>query len=140
MDEPRSHLPLTERPTEPAGPGPGPDDATIEAVIRDFYDRAGRDPDLGPIFASQVADWPAHFARMHDFWSSALRRTGRYAGQPVNAHRGLPTLSTPLFDRWMAIFTQTVRDHCDDSDATAWIDLASRMSEIMQKMLGLKPR
>jgi hemoglobin len=140
MDEPRSPLPLTERPAPSASPKAGPDDATIDAVIRDFYARAARDPDLGPIFEAHVSDWPAHFARMHDFWSSALRRTGRYAGQPVNAHRGLPNLSPPLFDRWMAIFAQTVRDHCDGSDATAWIDLADRMSDIMQKMLGLKPR
>jgi len=74
----------------------GIDDAMIDRLVRAFYARARLDPLLGPIFARNVGDWEAHFARMRDFWSSVALMSGRYHGQPMSAHLPLP-IDTPHF-------------------------------------------
>src|SRR5690349_5856166 len=43
----------------------------IRAVVDEFYRRARRDDQLGPIFAAHIDDWDQHLARMADFWSAS---------------------------------------------------------------------
>ena len=38
----------------------------------------------------------AHLARMTDFWSAALLRTGRYSGRPVERHRSIEGSATDI--------------------------------------------
>src|SRR5207245_785085 len=59
----------------------------IRSVVVEFYRRARQDAQLGPIFDGHITDWPEHLDRLTDFWSSAMRRTGRYTGNPVDGHR-----------------------------------------------------
>src|SRR5690349_11000131 len=83
----RYGLPLSERPALPDADAEGITEEIIRDVVLEFYRRARRDGRLGPVFESHVHDWDAHLARMRDFWSAALLRTGRYSGRPVEAHR-----------------------------------------------------
>ena len=48
-----------------------------------------RDERLGPVFEAHVHEWDVHLARMTDFWSAALLRSGRYSGRPVERHRAI---------------------------------------------------
>ena len=84
----------------------------IRAVVVEFYRRARRDDRLGPVFEAHVDEWDGHLARMTDFWSAALLRTGRYSGRPVEQHRAIAGLSDGHFDRWVELFEATVRDLC----------------------------
>ena len=65
------------------------DEALIRAVVHAFYDDVRRDPLLGPVFDARIApeEWPHHLAKLCDFWSATLLRTGRYAGRPLPPHR-----------------------------------------------------
>jgi hemoglobin len=83
----------------------------IERVIRTFYERARRDALIGPIFESKIHDWEGHIAQLCAFWSSVALLSGRYHGQPMVAHLPLP-IDTPEFDRWLALFAETVSDVC----------------------------
>ena len=87
------------------------DDRLIEKVIRAFYDRARADPLIGPVFNSRIKDWEPHLARISDFWSAVMLRTGRYQGQPMRLHLPLPIDSTH-FDRWLELFELTARELC----------------------------
>jgi len=80
----------------------------IAELVRRFYARVRRDAQLGPIFNARVHDWPAHEAKLCDFWSSALRGTRRFRGTPMPVHAGLPGLSAELFGHWLDLFNQTV--------------------------------
>ena len=80
----------------------------IAELVRRFYARVRRDAQLGPIFNARVHDWPAHEAKLCDFWSSALRGTRRFRGTPMPVHAGLPGLSAELFGHWLELFNQTV--------------------------------
>ncbi|HMB04520.1 MAG TPA: group III truncated hemoglobin [Isosphaeraceae bacterium] len=109
----------------------------IRAVVVEFYRRVRRDVRLGPVFEAHVGAWGAHLARMTDFWSAALLRTGRYSGRPVERHREIDGLSAGHFDRWVELFEDTVRDLCPPREAEAFLVRARRMREGMTKVLGL---
>ena len=93
----------------------------IHAVVVEFYRRARRDEQLGPVFETHVEEWDGHLARMTDFWSAALLRSGRYSGRPVEQHRAIAGLSLGHFDRWIELFEATVHDLCSDREAEAFL-------------------
>lgn len=81
-------------------------EAEIAALVHTFYASVRQDELLGPIFESHVDDWANHLARLVDFWSSILRRTGRFSGAPMPRHAVLPGLSAALFQRWLKLFRE----------------------------------
>jgi len=85
--------------------------ADITRLVHDFYARVRDDEALGPIFDAHIEDWDHHLAKMVDFWSAVLRRTGRYSGTPMPRHAALPGLSADLFERWLALFLETTSEH-----------------------------
>jgi hemoglobin len=133
----RYGLPLAERPTLPDADAEGITEELIRDVVVEFYRRARRDEQLGPVFEAHVDDWDTHLARMTDFWSAALLRTGRYAGRPVERHRLLGGLKAGHFDRWIELFQDTVRDLCPPGQSEAFLIRAQRMRDGMTMVLGL---
>jgi hemoglobin len=109
----------------------GIDEAMIERLVHGFYDRARRDPLLGPVFESKVHDWEAHLARMCAFWSSVALMSGRYHGQPMVAHLPLP-VGTAHFDRWLALFTETAEALCPPAAADHFIERAYRIADSLE--------
>lgn len=101
------HLPLTEPRGENTA-GEGVSEAEIRLLVDSFYQAVRRDDLLGPVFARHVRDWSLHLPKMYDFWSTVVRRTGRYAGRPFEAHRVLPDLTAAHFDRWLTLWEATV--------------------------------
>ena len=79
----------------------------IAQLVHTFYSAVRRDEILGPIFEHHVHSWDSHLAKLVDFWSSLLRRTGRFEGTPMPKHIALPGLSADLFERWLALFYET---------------------------------
>ena len=78
-----------------------------------------------------------HLARMNDFWSAALLRTGRYSGRPVEQHRSIDGLGDGHFGRWVELFEATTSDLCTPRQADAFNIRARRMREGMTKVLRL---
>ena len=108
----------------------GLDDDLIGEVLADFYAKVRSDSLLGPIFGRAIADdqWPHHLAVIHDFWSSMLLGTGRYAGRPMPKHLGLPDLDDTHFARWLQLFRETVERLCPAEVATLFVDRAERIA------------
>ncbi|MHB2264557.1 MULTISPECIES: group III truncated hemoglobin [unclassified Aminobacter] len=102
----------------------------IHAVVHGFYDQIRSDDLLGPIFNNAIADadWPHHLAKMCDFWSSTLLRTGRYDGRPLPPHLAIPELGEQHFRRWLKLFRSTVQRVCPPEVATLFMDRALRVS------------
>lgn len=76
----------------------------IRALVHEFYAAVREDPMLGPIFNHHIHDWDGHLVTLVDFWSSILRRTGRFSGAPMPKHNALPGLTAELFEHWLALF------------------------------------
>lgn len=106
------------------------DERMIEAVVHGFYAEIRADDLLGPVFNGAIAegDWPKHLARMCDFWSATLLRTGRYAGRPLPPHLALPGLGEAHFRRWLALFRATVQRLCPPEVASLFMDRALRIA------------
>ena len=86
------------------------DDAAIHRLVRVFYARVRKDPDLGPIFEAAIGDhWDAHLDRMTDFWSSVMLASGRYSGNPMIKHIRQKAIRPPHFTQWLALFEDTAR-------------------------------
>jgi hemoglobin len=115
----------------------GIDDAMIERLVRAFYARVQADPLIGPVFAARIEDWEAHIVKLCAFWSSVALMTGRYHGQPMQAHLGLP-VAAEHFDRWIAIFEATANELCPPAAATHFIDRARRIADSFE--LGMAGR
>jgi len=78
----------------------------IAALVARFYGKAWRDPMIGPLFESAVADWDEHLAKLCDFWSSVMLTSGRYKGNPMAAHLRHP-IEPEFFDRWLGLWHET---------------------------------
>lgn len=109
----------------------GIDEALIDRVVRAFYDRVRRDPLIGPVFDARIKDWEPHLRQMCAFWSSVALMTGRYHGQPMQKHMPLP-VDGRHFDRWLALFEETVGDLCSPKAADHFIERARRIAESLE--------
>ncbi|WP_406695019.1 group III truncated hemoglobin [Singulisphaera sp. Ch08] len=130
-------LSLTEAVGIPHPDAAGITEGRIHDVVVEFYLRARRDGQLGPVFEAHIHDWENHLGRMIDFWSAALLRTGRYSGRPVERHRLIDELREGHFDRWIALFEATVHDLCPPEEAEAFLVRAQRMRDGLTKSLRL---
>lgn len=127
--------------TDATTPYPRIDDASLAALIVEFYAAARLDPLLGPVFAAMVgegdAQWADHLRRVHDFWSSVTMGTGRYGGRPMQVHAGIPGLEAAHFQRWLALFAQTA-DGLFVPPAAAFLrDKAERMAQALQQGIAM---
>ena len=115
----------------------------IRRLLGLFYGRVRRDPQLGPVFARAVgttdADWAPHLARLEDFWSSVMLRSGRYHGDPFSAHLRLPDLEPAMFDRWLALFGEACAEVFEPDLADAFRERAERIARSLRMGLFERP-
>lgn len=109
----------------------GIDEPMIERLVRKFYERIQAEPVLGPIFASKITDWEHHIQKLCAFWSSVALMTGRYHGQPMRMHIGLP-VDRSHFDRWLALFEKTATEICPPAAAAHFVERARRIADSLE--------
>lgn len=99
----------------------------ITEVVHRFYDRIRRDALLGPIFEERVDDWPAHLAKLVDFWCSVALMTGTFKGAPMPAHVTLP-VGWAHFEHWLTLFHETTATVCTPAGAAHLDERARRIA------------
>lgn len=120
---------MTDNPLlRPGAAHPDLREPMIGLLVGTFYERARRDEVIGPVFEAAVEDWDDHIAKITDFWSSVMLRTGRYNGRPMRPHLILP-LEGRHFDRWLDLFEATARELCPPGIAEAFIVRARRIAD-----------
>ncbi len=120
------------------------DDAVTEDLIRAmvyvFYSRIRGDEVLGPIFSRVIGEnWGPHLAKMCDFWSSVMRMTGRYHGNPLAAHIRLKILLPEHFQRWLQLFRQTADEVCGAEVAALFVTRAENIARSLQLGMFYRP-
>src|SRR5215813_11135866 len=106
-------------------------EAMIERLVRAFYDKVRADAVLGPIFEARIRDWDPHLRQMYAFWSSVALMTGRYHGTPMVKHMPLP-VDAAHFDRWLALFEETVRETCPPQAVAHFMERARRIASSLE--------
>ena len=109
----------------------GIDEAMIERLVRTFYQSIRADAVLGPIFNARVTNWDEHIAKLCAFWSSVTLMSGRYHGQPMQAHAGLP-VQRSHFDRWLDLFERTAIETCGPDAAAHFVVRARRIADSLE--------
>ena len=124
------------------GPGTSPGDLDtrdrIAVFVRDFYRQVAMDDRLGPVFAAAHVDWPAHIAKLTDFWAEQIIGEPGYEGNPLRAHRPVherQPFGPGLYERWLDIFTTTVDDHAAGPCAERAKARAVRMARALRLLL-----
>lgn len=91
-----------------------PSEAAIQTMVHRFYGLVWSDPTLGPVFRSRLDHKrQAHLDHMCDFWSSILLGSREFVGNPMEAHRSIPEITSGHFDRWLELFRATVDEVFD---------------------------
>jgi len=135
VDDPEGAVERRARITRDFMEKTGIDDAMIERLVRTFYARVKADPLIGPVFAARIEDWEAHIVKLCAFWSSVALMTGRYHGQPMQAHIELP-IASEHFDRWIAMFEATANELCPPHAASHFIERARRIADSLELGIG----
>jgi Truncated hemoglobins len=110
----------------------------IQVLIDSFYTKVRADDTIGYIF-NDVAkvNWEQHLPRMYDFWESIIFQSGNFRGNPMAVHVQLHQ-RTPLlkehFDRWLALFNQTVDELFEGNNA----ELAKQRALSIATMMRVK--
>ena len=107
--------------------------AEINFLVNTFYARVRKDDLLGPIFNSQVKDWPEHLTRLTDFWETNLLFRRAYKGNPLKAHidadrRADQGITTEHFGRWLQLWFGTIDTHFYGEHAERAKNHARKMS------------
>lgn len=113
--------------------------ASLGALVRRFYARARTDALLGPVFESAIQDWNPHLEQITAFWSTAALGTKTYRGNPLAAHKKHP-LTPPMFDRWLALWTETAAELFEPAAASDLAERADRMAESLRSGLFFDPK
>lgn len=118
-------------------------DETLRRVLWAFYAKATQDELLGPVFIRRIgpfprAGWPIHIQRLEGFWRAVTGGPSAYRGQPGPAHADLG-IGPEHFDRWLALWEETLREHLGPSEAEALLTLARRMRVTLERYATQTP-
>ncbi|GGC36471.1 hypothetical protein GCM10011504_13560 [Siccirubricoccus deserti] len=117
-------------------------EAEIALLVERFYGRVRAHPSLGPVFHAAIGEseaaWDRHLARLRQFWSSVMLRSGAYHGDPYSVHLRLPGLTPALFADWLALFDTTCTELFPEPLAAAFQERAQRIARSLQ--MGLFDR
>jgi hemoglobin len=116
-------------------------EASIAVLIDAFYARVRRDPALGPIFETAIAEdgWPEHLETMRRFGSSAMLTSRRYSGNQVAVHHAVTGIERSLFADWPALFTQIASELFEFGPASEFAAKAQRIAISLQLALFHRP-
>ncbi len=112
----------------------------IDRVMTVFYTAIRRHPELGPIFARHVTDWPEHEAKIARFWKNAILGERQYDGNPMQAHIAAGDVRGDHFGPWLCLFDDTLSRCLPEQTAAAWSALAHRIGDSLSMGLKLSSR
>ena len=111
-----------------------------ERLVRTFYERAFEDPIIGFLFTDVARlDLEAHVPRITSFWETILLGRRTYGGGAFRPHAELHA-KVPLrrahFDRWVALWSQTVDEQFAGERAEQAKAHAARVANAFHARLG----
>ena len=108
----------------------------IKIFVDKFYQKVRVDQDLGPVFASRIAndDWSQHLERMYSFWHTVLFGARDYRGNPFSKHSSL-RIDEKHFSKWINLLTETINSNFHGPKAEEVIKRAHMMGELFQSKL-----
>ena len=109
----------------------------IEYLVSKFYDKVNQDELLSEVFNVHAkTNWETHLPKMVKFWSGILLDTSGYKGKPFDAHaKQSAHITSKHFQRWIALFRETVLENFEGEKATLAIQRAENIGAIFEYKL-----
>ena len=107
---------------------------TLTILLRHFYADVRQHGLLGPVFNQHIHDWPAHLAKIGEFWA-------RLTGGPSGFVGSLPLKHAPLgidarhFDAWLGLWEANCRCYLAPGEALELFELAQMIGRRLQSIV-----
>lgn len=112
---------------------------SIKCLVLKFYEKIKLDKYLSPIFSQVIGTeheiWDKHLHKMMLFWSSVMLKSKKYEGNPFLKHKNLPPFNLVLFDKWLELFEETVREIHPLEIALQYIEKSKLIAESLKSGL-----
>ena len=106
----------------------------LRELVGRFYGRAREDALIGPVFNAAIDDWDHHLDHIAQFWAAGLLGVGRFTGRPMAKHMRQP-ITPPMFDRWLALWSDVTGEMLPPADAQAMQAKAGMIAESLKLSL-----
>ena len=107
----------------------------IKVLVDNFYGKVRQDDLLKDIFNGVIQDrWPEHLEKMYRFGQTVLLGDHTYHGTPFPPHARMP-VDWPHFQRWLALFNETVNEHFTGELASRAKWQGERMAEMFNSKI-----
>ncbi|ACB75430.1 truncated hemoglobin [Opitutus terrae] len=104
-------------------------------LLRHFYADVRQHQEIGPIFAAQISDWPAHLEKIGNFWSNVTGGPMRYDGPMPQRHFPLG-LEPRHFEAWLDLWRRNCRIYLAPGEADEMIAAAEAIGERLRWLIG----
>lgn len=112
----------------------------IARLTKVFYAAVRKDEMLSPVFNAKIGTddqvWDEHIGKINGFWSNIFLKTGRYTGNPMSKHVGLPGITPAHFTRWLALFEAAGAKTLSERKKAMFDQTADRIARSFQMSLA----
>lgn len=108
-------------------------------LLKHFYSDVRQHALLGPIFNSEIDDWPAHLETIASFWARLTGGPPEYSGQMPAKHLNLG-IDASHFDAWLQLWRFNCSAHLGESEAREMISLAQEIGRRLKGILATASR
>ena len=110
----------------------------ISKLLHSFYADIRQHDEIGPIFRAQIENWPAHIAKITEFWSRVTGGPSTYTGDVPGQHLPLQ-LEKIHFDRWLELWDFNCKRHLKPREAAEMSALAHSIGRRLNQLVGKSP-
>jgi hemoglobin len=109
--------------------------AGLSKLLHHFYADVRQHQLIGPIFLQHIHDWPAHIAKIAEFWARATGGPSNYAGQMPVKHLALG-LQPAHFETWLALWDFNCARHLAPAESSEMSALAHSIGARLKQIVG----
>lgn len=108
----------------------------ITRLLHSFYSDVRQHAVIGPIFNQQIKDWPAHIAKIAEFWARATGGPSTYAGAMPLKHLPLG-LQPEHFRAWLDLWDFNCRRNLPAQEAAEMSQLAQNIGARLKQIVAM---
>jgi hemoglobin len=107
----------------------------LTALLWHFYADVRQHDLVGPIFNRQIEDWPAHLAKIGEFWARITGGPSNYFGQMPAKHFGLG-IDPRHFVAWLGLWDCNCRSYLNPQEAQEMSQLAHEIGRRLRSIIA----
>jgi hemoglobin len=109
--------------------------AGLSKVLHSFYADVRQHQVIGPIFLERIHDWPAHIAKIAEFWARATGGPSKYVGPMPVKHLSLG-LAPEHFHFWLELWDFNCRRNLAEREAQELSALAHGIGDRLKQIVA----